>query len=253
MAVGTLGGVSEQSPPPLVDRLRSSRFGQQILGPRIAAPIAKWLTENLVEPPTGQAAEQLVAVDESDAASMAQPGSVGSQAAAVEAEVAAEDEVEELDLTPDSPRAVVQTLKALGQRVKVHNLVVVAAGIAFWGLLAIPATLFAVVSIAGLVLDADTVKGQVEDNLSGLPEEAQEIIGDQLEGVAGGSTGGLIAGVALGLLLAPPYCLPLAASCSCRAQSFCWRHFRRCCPRSMALATRPQPCSTGCASRCSAW
>jgi membrane protein len=62
--------------------------------------------------------------------------------------------------------------------------------------------LFAVVSIAGLVLDPATVKDQVNDNLSGLPEEARTIIGDQLESVSGGSTGGLIAGLVVGLVLA---------------------------------------------------
>lgn len=72
----------------------------------------------------------------------------------------------------------------------------------FWGLLAIPATLFGIVSVAGLLLDPDTVTQQVEDNLSGLPEEAQTIISEQLESVSGGSTGGLILGLIVGLLLA---------------------------------------------------
>ncbi|MCO4836259.1 MAG: hypothetical protein KC481_21605 [Acidimicrobiaceae bacterium] len=69
-------------------------------------------------------------------------------------------------------------------------------------MLAIPATLFGIVSVAGLLLDPDTVTQQVEDNLSGLPEEAQTIISEQLESVSGGSTGGLILGLIVGLLLA---------------------------------------------------
>ena len=78
----------------------------------------------------------------------------------------------------------------------------VAAGIAFWGLLAIPAVLFATVSVAGLLLDPATVKAEVNTNLTGLPTEAREIVGDQLESVSGGSTGGLIVGLVVGLLLA---------------------------------------------------
>jgi len=197
--MGTVAGMPSWGEE-LTERLSESKFGRDVFGPKVAAPTARWLQQNFVDS------------DESIETNGTSGGELFEAAPVAVAEVDVLDDVAaqaladdahgEIDLTPTSPKALPGLLKELGERIKNHNLVVVAAGIAFWGLLAIPATLFAVVSIAGLVLDAETVKQQVEDNLSGLPEEAQTIIGDQLEGVSGGSTGGLIAGLVVGLLLA---------------------------------------------------
>ena len=184
----------------LTERLRDSRFGRDVFGPKIAGPTARWLQENFVDDPDEITADD--GATESPESPAMTAVAVLDEVQVAPPDVVDEDELGEIDLTPTTPAAFLGLLKELGKRVKNHNLVVVAAGIAFWGLLAIPATLFAVVSIAGLVLDADTVKQQVEDNLSGLPEEARTIIGDQLESVSGGSTGGLIAGLIVGLLLA---------------------------------------------------
>jgi membrane protein len=207
--LGIVSNVATSLGDELTERLKESRFGRDIFGPRIAEPAARWLSTNFVEaddPATESGSEQMATVERAEAAQLDSAKSIDvvglDDAEATEPEAAEPEELEELDLTPGSPKAVLGTLKALGQRIKVHNLVVVAAGIAFWGLLAIPATLFAVVSIAGLVLDPDTVKDQVRENLEGLPDEAKEIIAGQLEGVSGGSTGGLITGVIVGLLLA---------------------------------------------------
>ena len=104
------------------------------------------------------------------------------------------------------PKTRLQRIKDIGLRVKgrikEHNLAVVAAGIAFWGLLAIPAVFTAVLSIYGLVADEAKVEGQIEDNLGALPEEARQIITSQLESVAGASGGGLAVGVVVGIILA---------------------------------------------------
>ncbi len=182
----------------LTERLRDSRFGRDIFGPKVARPVAHWLQTNFVDDPVVGESAAIGALD-STAVVPAPADEL------VNVEIPVPDLVDDepvLDLTPTTPRAALALLKELGARVKNHNLVVVAAGIAFWGLLAIPATLFAVVSIAGLVLDPETVKEQVNENLSGLPDEAKTIIGDQLAGVSGGNTGGLIAGLILGLFLA---------------------------------------------------
>lgn len=87
-------------------------------------------------------------------------------------------------------------------RIKTHNLVVVAGGIAFWALLAVPAILTAVVSIYGLVAEPEDVESQIEDALSGASPEVQSIVSDQLSEVAGASGGGLALGAAAGILLA---------------------------------------------------
>lgn len=106
----------------------------------------------------------------------------------------------------DIPKTRLQRIKDIGlrvkDRIKEHNLAVVAAGIAFWGLLAIPAVLTAVLSIYGLVADENEVETQIEDNLGALPEEARSIITSQLESVAGASGGGLAVGVVVGIILA---------------------------------------------------
>ena len=196
------------------ERFRESRIGRDVFGPKIARPLAAWLDENFGDEPSAGEAAEAGEVGETVEASAPQPvagddtnGSAASQQVAPIGANAAHDELAvdelgEIDLTPTSVAGLKGTLREVAARIKIHNLVVVAAGIAFWGLLAIPATLFAVVSIAGLVLDPATVKQQVSDNLTGLPEEAQEIIGGQLESVSGGSTGGLIAGLVVGLILA---------------------------------------------------
>lgn len=183
----------------LTERLSDSKFGRDVFGPKSAVPAVRWLQDTFVEPaaePEHNGTEAGVEVIAgAEVATLTEPD-------AGHADLAEQDELGEIDLTPTTPKALLGLLKELGQRVKNHNLVVVAAGIAFWGLLAIPATPFAVVSIAGIVLDSETVEQQVEDNLSGLPTEAKAIITEQLESVSGGSTGGLIAGLIVGLVLA---------------------------------------------------
>ena len=185
----------------LTGRLRDSKFGRDVFGPKIATPAARWLQQNFVEgddaaAANGHARSEAAALTALETLDASEDNQING------AQDTSDDELGEIDLTPTSPKELAGLLKELSKRIKNHNLVVVAAGIAFWGLLAIPAILFAVVSTAGLVLDADTVKQQVADNLSGLPPEAQEIIGGQLESVSGGSTGGLITGLIVGLLLA---------------------------------------------------
>jgi membrane protein len=104
---------------------------------------------------------------------------------------------------PDGFVARTQDLVArLMDRIKEHNLPVISAGIAFWGLLAIPATLASTLSIYGMVADPDQVEDQINDSLSSLPESAREIISDQLESVAGSSGAGLAIGAAVGVILA---------------------------------------------------
>lgn len=86
--------------------------------------------------------------------------------------------------------------------VKHHNLTVIAAGIAFWSLLAIPAVLTSVVSIYGLAASPDDVENQIDDLLSGLSEEARGVIGGQLENITGAGGGGLAAVAIVGLVFA---------------------------------------------------
>jgi membrane protein len=93
-------------------------------------------------------------------------------------------------------------LRLVAARVKQDNINVVAAGIAFWALLAIPAVLAATLSIYGLVSNPADVEGQIADGLNALPDDARSIVSDQLTSVAGSSGTGLALGAVVGLLLA---------------------------------------------------
>lgn len=174
----------------LTDRLRDSRFGREVIGPKVARPVTTWLQSTFPDSAPLEQASEAPTIDEA-------------------AEDLAEQSEAEQDLPGGDQEAMVEkptgflgVAKAVKDRLAEHNLVVVAAGIAFWGLLAIPAILFATVSIAGLVVDPATVRDEVKNNLDGLPDEAKKIIGDQLASVSGGSTGGLITGLVVSLLLA---------------------------------------------------
>lgn len=179
----------------LTDRLRDSRFGREVVGPKIARPVGTWLHTTFPDADGTTPAE---------AAEAPEPLEHAPVAAAVAEAPVAEAPVAVGSATEASGRMARIKAGALAVKdgIKNHNLVVVAAGIAFWGLLAIPAVLFATVSITGLVVDPVTVKDEVNNNLDGLPEEARKIIGTQLASVSGGSTGGLITGVVVSIALA---------------------------------------------------
>jgi membrane protein len=67
----------------------------------------------------------------------------------------------------------------------------VAAGIAFFGLLALFPGIAALVAIAGIVIDPATVATEIETSLAALPPSARSILVGQLDSVAGAETGGL--------------------------------------------------------------
>jgi len=79
---------------------------------------------------------------------------------------------------------------------------VIAAGVAFYGLLAIFPAIAALIGIAGLVLDPAAIEGQLEQAAGMLPEDAAQILQDQARNVAqnsGGATIAVIGGLALAL------------------------------------------------------
>lgn len=67
----------------------------------------------------------------------------------------------------------------------------VAAGIAFFGLLAIFPGIAALVAMAGLVVDSATVADEIGTSLSALPPSARTILTDQVDQVVAAETGGL--------------------------------------------------------------
>ena len=81
------------------------------------------------------------------------------------------------------------------------NVSLVAAGVAFYLILALFPALVAVVSIYGLVTDPQQIQQQISSLSGGLPQEAQTLIGEQLTAIATTAESALSFGAIGGLLL----------------------------------------------------
>jgi len=91
-----------------------------------------------------------------------------------------------------------RAFKEMGQ----DHLTLLAGGVAYAWFLALFPGLIAAVLIYGLVTDPADVQTQVESYASGLPQNAQDLLGQQMESIASGSDGGLSFGVVLSIALA---------------------------------------------------
>lgn len=96
--------------------------------------------------------------------------------------------------------------KAAALRVKdgvtEDRLSLIAAGVAFFGLLAIFPAITALMAIAGMVLSPGDVTDQIQQISAVLPQRAAEILIDQAKSVAGSDQGGLGLAAIFGILLA---------------------------------------------------
>ncbi|WP_265502464.1 YihY/virulence factor BrkB family protein [Paracoccus beibuensis] len=96
-----------------------------------------------------------------------------------------------------------QILWRVKDEITTDHISVVAAGIAFYGLLSVFPAIAALISIAGLVMDPADIAAQLQTVVSMLPESAAGILQEQVDKVAGGDqTGtGIVAfiGVAIAL------------------------------------------------------
>jgi membrane protein len=96
----------------------------------------------------------------------------------------------------------------LSARIREHNLTLIAAGVAFYGFLALVPALIAFVSVYGLVADESDVTRQVEDLGSSLPEEVSDFLVFQLTQIVNASS----AGVSIAALIATALALWSASS-----------------------------------------
>lgn len=100
----------------------------------------------------------------------------------------------------------IAVLKQLPSRIKKHNVVVTAAGIAFYGLLALVPTLIATVSIYGLVNQGNEaeIKDQISDAASSLDATTADFVEEQLIEITSsdGNLFALIVGIILALFSA---------------------------------------------------
>ncbi|MGI9613729.1 MAG: YihY/virulence factor BrkB family protein [Acidimicrobiales bacterium] len=96
----------------------------------------------------------------------------------------------------------IAAVKEIPGRIKAHNVVVTAAGIAFFGLLALVPTLIAIISVYGLVNQGneDDIKQQIEDAAGALDESTKEFVSDQLTSIT--TSDGNLAALVFSILLA---------------------------------------------------
>jgi membrane protein len=90
----------------------------------------------------------------------------------------------------------------LSERVREHNLTLVAAGVAFYAFLALVPTLIAFVSVYGLVADPSDVTRQVEDLGSALPVEVRNFLVYQLTQIVNANSAGVSIVTVVAILLA---------------------------------------------------
>lgn len=88
------------------------------------------------------------------------------------------------------------------QQFNEDRLLAVAAGVVFYGLLALFPALTAFVSIFGLVANPESVMQQIDLLAGFVPDDVVGIIRDQVQRIVGAQTGGLSLAFAVGLLVA---------------------------------------------------
>ena len=81
------------------------------------------------------------------------------------------------------------------------NLSIVAAGVAFYGLLSLFPLITAIVSIYGLVVDPQDVQRQVAELGNVLPQDSRQILDQQLSRLTASANAALGFGVIFGLIL----------------------------------------------------
>ena len=92
--------------------------------------------------------------------------------------------------------------RRLPERMRLHNLTLVSAGVAFYAFLAFVPTLIAVVSVYGLVAEPADVSRQVDSFASALPDEVEKFISFQLKSIVESSRTGVSVTLAVALVIA---------------------------------------------------
>lgn len=100
---------------------------------------------------------------------------------------------------PDIMRYIVRLLWTVSRRAGPSQISVIAAGVAFYSLLAVFPAITAVLALAGLFIDPDAVVAQFETIAKVVPEDAAHILIGEATKVAGASDGGLSIAVVFGI------------------------------------------------------
>lgn len=100
------------------------------------------------------------------------------------------------DIPAEGWRSVARRVMA---ELKSDHVTLMAAGVAFFGFLAVIPGLVALVSVYGLFGDPDTVQSTVRDVAGTLPEEARDLLTTQLESITSSSSSALTLGLLISL------------------------------------------------------
>jgi membrane protein len=98
------------------------------------------------------------------------------------------------------PRGWFAVLKRVKAEVKDDNVSLLAAGVAFYAMLAIFPAIIAVVTVYGMVAEPDQVQSQVGEFAKSLPSGADELLTEQLRNVTGAGRQSLSIGLVVSLL-----------------------------------------------------
>jgi membrane protein len=98
------------------------------------------------------------------------------------------------------PRGWFAILKRVKAEVKEDNVPLLAAGVAFYAMLAIFPAIIAVVTIYGMVADPQQIQSQINEFAKGLPAGADQLLTDQLKNVTESADRSLSIGLAVSLL-----------------------------------------------------
>src|SRR5690625_3743774 len=91
--------------------------------------------------------------------------------------------------------------RAVG-RIKTDQLPLVAAGVAFYAMLALFPSLTALVSVYGLIADPEQIQEQIDNVAGGMAGGAGDLIVNQAQSIAGASTGALSTGLIVSIVAA---------------------------------------------------
>lgn len=104
--------------------------------------------------------------------------------------------------SPRSGKELATFWKRTMAEFKAHYVPVKAAGIAFFAFFALVPSLVAVISIYGLIADAEEIKQQILDATASLSPEIQNLFASQMEKISGGSGAALGTGIVISILVA---------------------------------------------------
>jgi membrane protein len=104
--------------------------------------------------------------------------------------------------TDINPEGFVPKAKEVMARIKAHNVVVVAAGIAFYGLLALIPTIVAVISVYSLITDPAEIAGQIEGITENMEPDSADFLNEQVEIAVEDAKGSGFTALIIGIVVA---------------------------------------------------